>query len=234
MKRNPVKSAKQSGSTEPLPGRCGARIRKSDPPRYCAKWPSPGRVRCRLHGGADGTGAPLKHGRRSKLLVQRLRPMFEQALRDTTLIELHEDLAVVEALIADTLKELNETGHAAMWHEAITQMERMKQAAREGDTSTLEMSLMMLESVLKNGSGNASREERVLELIERRRRLVETEARRLRDAERSLNEREAMGFMMALLSAVENRVKDAQTRKLIAYDFQMLIGRSELSRRAEG
>jgi glucans biosynthesis protein len=47
-------------------GRCGARTRNGSP---CRKYPIRGRRRCRLHGGAKGTGTrpgnrnALKHGR---------------------------------------------------------------------------------------------------------------------------------------------------------------------------
>lgn len=43
---------KPRGSAEPIPGRCGARLRGTDPPRYCKLHPVPGGARCtRFHGG---------------------------------------------------------------------------------------------------------------------------------------------------------------------------------------
>jgi hypothetical protein len=45
-----------------LTGRCLARTRRGT---LCLRWPSKGRKRCRLHGGAPGSGAPRgeRHGR---------------------------------------------------------------------------------------------------------------------------------------------------------------------------
>lgn len=44
---------KERGSAEPMPGRCGAHLRGTDPARYCLLFPTPGGNRCkRFHGGA--------------------------------------------------------------------------------------------------------------------------------------------------------------------------------------
>jgi hypothetical protein len=61
MTDNPIRS------TVSRPNRCGARTRSGAP---CKSAPVTGRRRCRMHGGADGSGAPrgskngnYKHGR---------------------------------------------------------------------------------------------------------------------------------------------------------------------------
>jgi hypothetical protein len=65
MTDNPVRSA--DNGTLSQPGRCGAKTRSGAP---CKSAPVTGRRRCRMHGGADGSGAPkgerngnYKHGR---------------------------------------------------------------------------------------------------------------------------------------------------------------------------
>jgi glucans biosynthesis protein len=56
---------------------CGARTRSGG---SCRKYPAPGRSRCRLHGGAPGSGAPkgkkngsYRHGEHTKEAVQERR-----------------------------------------------------------------------------------------------------------------------------------------------------------------
>lgn len=42
---------KPRGSAEPIPGRCGAKLRGTNPARYCMLYPKPGGTRCtRFHG----------------------------------------------------------------------------------------------------------------------------------------------------------------------------------------
>jgi hypothetical protein len=64
-------------------GRCGARTRSGEP---CKSAPVTGRRRCRMHGGAVGSGAPqgakngnYKHGRYTKEVAAA-----RQWLRETT------------------------------------------------------------------------------------------------------------------------------------------------------
>jgi glucans biosynthesis protein len=61
--------------------RCGARTRSGAP---CKSAPVTGRQRCRMHGGADGSGAPkgarngnYKHGRYTKEMVATRRWLRE-------------------------------------------------------------------------------------------------------------------------------------------------------------
>lgn len=65
--------------------RCGAKTRSGKPCRYPAV---AGRRRCRMHGGADGSGAPhgnrnaLKHGLYTREAIERrrqLRALLRQA-----------------------------------------------------------------------------------------------------------------------------------------------------------
>jgi hypothetical protein len=57
--------------------KCGAKIRSGGP---CRRFPAPGKARCRLHGGAPGSGAPTgerngnwKGGRYSKVATREQR-----------------------------------------------------------------------------------------------------------------------------------------------------------------
>jgi len=63
---NPMRHT-ETGSSVSQPSQCGARTRSGAP---CRSAPVTGRRRCRMHGGADGSGAPrgskngnYKHGR---------------------------------------------------------------------------------------------------------------------------------------------------------------------------
>jgi hypothetical protein len=67
--------------------RCGAKTRLGAP---CKSPAVQGKKRCRMHGGAEGSGAPranqnaLKHGRYTKEAIQRrrgLRELLQAALK---------------------------------------------------------------------------------------------------------------------------------------------------------
>lgn len=59
-RRNPIE---EIISPPHVPQRCGAMARSTGQP--CRKWACYCRTRCRLHGGARGSGRPPIHGRRT-------------------------------------------------------------------------------------------------------------------------------------------------------------------------
>jgi hypothetical protein len=86
MTDNPMRPPETGHVSQP--GQCGARIRSGAP---CKSAPVTGRRRCRMHGGAYGSGAPsgsrngnYKHGRYTAEMVAARR-----WLRDATRM-LHE------------------------------------------------------------------------------------------------------------------------------------------------
>jgi hypothetical protein len=65
---------------------CGAKNKSSGLP--CQRSPETGKRRCRLHGGAEGSGGPpgekngrYKHGRRSRFKQAERRAAFEESQR---------------------------------------------------------------------------------------------------------------------------------------------------------
>ena len=82
MTDNPLHLTEAGSVTQP--SRCGARTRSGAP---CKSAPVSGRRRCRMHGGADGSGAPkgdkngnYKHGRYTEE-VQATRRWLREVTR---------------------------------------------------------------------------------------------------------------------------------------------------------
>ena len=79
MTDNPMRLT-ETGSVS-QPSQCGARTRSGAP---CKSAPVTGRRRCRMHGGAEGSGAPsgprngnYKHGRHTKEVAATRRWLRE-------------------------------------------------------------------------------------------------------------------------------------------------------------
>lgn len=58
---------------EHLSQRCGAKLRGKE--ATCQRWAAVGHTRCRLHGGAPGSGRPPTHGRYTQLRQRQLAVM---------------------------------------------------------------------------------------------------------------------------------------------------------------
>lgn len=152
------------GSAAPEPGRCGAKLRLSNPPRYCTERPLKGKRRCGLHGGKSKTGpasGTWKTGLRSKYLPTDLQERFDAALHDPQLKQIEQDLAHIEVLIG------------------------------------------VLHRRLKPGRAvPASVESRILQLIDRRTRLLEAEFRRLKDLEQMIPAAQAFALIGRVMEII--------------------------------
>src|SRR5690348_3207376 len=86
---------RETGSPEPMAGRCGAKIRRSDPPRYCRNPPTPGRTRCLFHGGAPFSGRPPFSPSHEYVgaAATRVRAHYEQILKEPELLSLRREIA---------------------------------------------------------------------------------------------------------------------------------------------
>ncbi len=87
------------GSPEPLPGRCGNYLKRTEPPRYCKRYPACGRKKCKFHGGSKKVGAAspnFTHGQRSELyrpfLGGALLKGYEALQTDDELVSNQEDI----------------------------------------------------------------------------------------------------------------------------------------------
>jgi hypothetical protein len=96
------------GSERPQEGRCGARLWRTDPPRYCTRWPSKGSDRCRIHGNSPVgmANGNYRHGRVSKYLPGKLLQAAREAAEDQDLLSLHDELAVISAREVELVKRL--------------------------------------------------------------------------------------------------------------------------------
>lgn len=107
----------QRGSPEPLPGRCGNYLKRTEPPRYCKRHPARGRKKCKFHGGSKKVGAAspnFKHGRRSELyrdfLGGALLKGYEALQTDDELMSHLEDIRLWTGRQLQLVERLAATG----------------------------------------------------------------------------------------------------------------------------
>lgn len=91
-------------SSEPKPGKCGAKKPAKRGGGFCENPPAPGKKRCRFHGGADRVGAPPIHGRYSDRF-KRIGPVaqaaIDDALRDGDLLDVRRPVALQTVIVQD-------------------------------------------------------------------------------------------------------------------------------------
>lgn len=138
--------------------------------------------RCRIHGGATPSGIALpqfRTGRYSKALPGGLRERYEQALGDEELLSLRDEVALLDARIAETLDGLPSDDKWAM----------------------------------------------AILLVEQRRKLVESEQKRLATMNQYVSVEQIYTFIAALGGILRQHVADRHALAAIQRDLSRLLAR---------
>ena len=200
---------------------CGAKTRDGSP---CQRAPLLGRTRCKLHGGRTpiGPGLPqFKDGRHSRYLPTRLAARYDEAQADQRLLELRDDIALLDARIADLLARVDTGEAGSLWKQARDAYQAMLRAQRSGDSAAAEDRLRAVGDLLDRGAADHALWSEIMALLDPRRRLVESERRRLLETDQMI----AAERVLVLIATVADIVKRYVT------DRQALAGISEELRR---
>ena len=204
---------------------CNAKSKRSG--EQCKAQALKGKSKCRHHGGKSlaGKDSPsFKTGRFSKYLPDRLAEKYEEALSDPDLISLSNELALVDSQLTTQLELWHESGmNADGWARARELFRSFRRHSSAGDRVRALNDLEDLRILLDEGNENMIAWKFIGELIEQRRRLVETERKRLSDEDHAVSIDKLVLFMGALLDIIRRRVGDERTQREIAQDVRALM-----------
>lgn len=213
--------------------RCGAKTRSGKP---CRQWAVAGRDRCRMHGGTAPRGLAhpsTQHGRFSKDLPTRLAADYEAALRDPELLALREEMALVQAREADLVRRVSTAEAGASWETARKAMAQFRAAQRADDAISAAAALRTLETALGDGAEDYAAWDELLKTIEARRKLADTERRRLEALEQSFNRQQGLLLVGALQDAVRRHVTDQGTLSAIGIELGRILANGSVRRDGE-
>lgn len=200
---------------------CGAKTRAGTP---CRRFPLAGRTRCRLHGGATPRGADSPHfihGRYQRHLAKGvLLERVVEMTSDPDLLSLSSEIGFVDAITSTTLDGL-EVGAALDSAVRIAeQSEVLLAATLAGDAAQMRDAMEAIRTERDVVQQARRTQDRALELMERRRRLVDTERRRLEAIQANITVAEAYRLMDALTAIVRENVRDPDVLERIGREFE--------------
>lgn len=210
------------GSEQPVEGRCGKKLRGSDPPRYCTQWPVKGGTACRFCGGKSPKGAAsphYKHGRYSRHLPTDLRKKYVEAMGDKELISLRDELGILTTRMMTLMEKLSKTDAEPPWSQLVKEWDRMLNVREKGDGDALEKSLTRIETLIRTGREATRVQKEVWEelraLVQEKTKTAAQEWKRLNDINAVVSVDQAMLFARSLLEAAREVVKDRETLRLL-------------------
>lgn len=205
--------------------------------------------KCRFHGGRMSIGvasANYIHGRYSKYLPKNLLERYESSLMDPKLLELMNEISLVDARISQRLEDINEDEVASIsWKELQGQWRKFTNAIRDGDQQKQQEYLRSLNEIISGGAKYADLWFEVMNLVDSRRKLVDSESRRVESQKNAITIEQALMLASASVSAIKEiiyKYVDPQTARTILTDasieYARLIGTrnppTEPSRTLEG
>lgn len=182
-----------------------------------------------MHGGKSQGGVAsrtFRDGRYSKYLPAQLLARYHESQEDAELLVLEEEIALLDARIADLLLRVDSGESGSMWRRLGAAWSEVEGTA-PGSADRL-VALAQLGDLIEGGASDYAAWAEVGDLIQQRRRLVESERRRLVEAQQTITAQQAMVLVSQLSQAVLAHVGDPHVRAAIAADIARLVGPGRL------
>lgn len=188
---------------------CGSRGKRN--PWPCPQKPVHDRTRCYHHGGKTPKAGPdhprWKHGQASvfrQLLPQRMQEVYDNAIHDPERLSLASDLALAVVAQQQALQALGDSGDP---YQAIRQANEhigeLTIAIAEGaDPTRVGACVDRLATALRQANNAADALDRVLELSEKKRKLADTERKRMESLQRHISAEEVRARDQMLVAIV--------------------------------
>lgn len=210
--------------------RCKAKAKSTG--EQCRKHAVPGMEVCRYHGGLTprGVASPhYKHGRYSKYVPTRLMERYVESVNDPELLNLSAEIALVDSRVADVLGRVDSGESGRRWRALGGLRSQFLTAQRRQDQEGMADALADILNGIRQGQADFEAWSEIVDLLERRRRLVESEQKRRIAMQLVVKVEEAVGAMHQIADvvreAVLEHVDDGSVRRRVLGDVQHALDR---------
>lgn len=189
----------------------------------CPTAPNANTLRCRMHGGtqAIAAGNPnFRHGlnsRYSSVLTGTSIERFEEAMNDPAYMESREEIALLDTMLMDAL-DRSQIGHQGeMWEELGSRAHQYQVALRRGDPVHADNHLQTILEIAEEGALAHRATIEARDIIERKRKVKDSERKRIVDENQSISAARAMALVGAVVATVRKHLEGREDgRELLA------------------
>lgn len=186
--------------------------------------------KCYHHGGSSLVGfahPSTKTGRHSKDLPTRLAGRYAESLNDADLLNLTDEIALTDAFIEDARRGLDHGESGRLFAELKVAWDVLTAAQRAKDAQAVSQAIGEIGSLIRYGVAAYAARNEAADLIDRRRKLVESESKRRVQMQDMITSERAMLLVSALLDAVSRHVDDPRILAAIGAEFGSLTTRDD-------
>lgn len=203
---------------------CNAKSRQSG--EQCKKNAVHGSTKCHMHGGKTPAGIASPHyrtGRYSDHLPTRMASRYAESKNDAQLLELRDEVSLIDARIVDLLGRVDTGESGKVWKELKAAHSELVEANAKGDSIGIVTAMYRIGTLIGEGADDYAAWNEVLTVVEQRRRMVESERKRLVELQQTLTIDQAMLMIGALTGIIRAHVTDTRTLAAISADFDRII-----------
>lgn len=181
---------------------------------------------CYHHGGKTPKGVASPHfktGRYSAHMPARLLDRYNEAANDPQLLELSHEIALLDSRLADLLTRVDSGEAKTLWEKARKINQEIQKAVHDENYGRLMVQSAELDYVIGSGLMDHEAWYEIHSIIDQRRKLAESERKRIVEAEQMVKADKALTLATALLSAIKENVTDRNTLSAIQMSFTKLL-----------
>jgi hypothetical protein len=185
-----------------------------------------GRTVCYHHGGKTPVGPALPHyqqGRYSKYLPERMLDRYHEAETDSELLALKAEVALIDSRITDVMGRVDTGESSRIWGKLNEAVSDLETAQLIGDETGVRFAISSIRKLITAGHSDWAAWDDVRSLVRDRQRLVESERKRLVEAQQVIAVDQAMGLMAQLIDAVRE-VADERILRAVTERFVRITG----------
>jgi hypothetical protein len=157
-------------------------------------------------------------GRYSKNMPKNLLKDYEDGIADPNLVALRDDIALYDARINELLAQIDSGENPDIWLDLRREWGYFMSAVREGDGDKQQKLLPNINRLIIRGASKASSWKELGMILEKRRKMVESEQKRLVSTSQMIAVEQVMQLMAATIDALRKVVN-----KHVARDTAHLI-----------
>lgn len=194
----------------------------------CRRRAVAGRTVCTVHGGLTPVGPALpqfKHGRYSKYLPTRMAERYQEAQADPDLLALRDEVALLDARLSVLLEQVDAGGTADVWKRLKDTFHELQRANASGDKIRQRALFFDLTQLIQSGGNEYDAWQEIYDMFERRRKLVESERKRLVEIQNVITVDRAMGLIAFITDTIRRHVSDRDALTAISTELRALLDR---------
>lgn len=198
---------------------CGAKTKSGT----CCKIPPMPNGRCRIHGGSTPVGMVHHNytdGKYSSILPRRLLAKYNEAVEDPNLLAMNQEIALIDARMSDLLSRVDTGESGQLWGMIRSVLSQVQ--ATDGVEHLV--ALDQLSQLINHGITDYAAWHGIQELVEQRRKLVESERKRLIDLNQTITAEKAIAMITFILETIKKHEKDTKILQAISYDLRNILG----------